>query len=79
MFRAGGAPYCSNFGLIRFSNENVRSQCSWLMLTRLDAALAAHTATGPERQTVLRARGSILVISETLKVLPSISGRGTQA
>ena len=35
-------------------------------IARLDAALAAHFATGPEMQTVLRARGSILVISETL-------------
>jgi uncharacterized membrane protein YccC len=35
-------------------------------IARLDAALAAHFATGPEMQTVLRARGSILAISETL-------------
>jgi uncharacterized membrane protein YccC len=35
-------------------------------LARLDAALATQSATGPEMQTVLRARGSILVISETL-------------
>jgi uncharacterized membrane protein YccC len=35
-------------------------------LARLDAALAALSATGPEMQTVLRARGSILVISEIL-------------
>jgi hypothetical protein len=35
-------------------------------LARLDAALAEHVATGPEMQTVLRARCSILVISETL-------------
>jgi hypothetical protein len=34
LLRAGGAPYCSNFGLIRFSNENVRSQCSWLISLR---------------------------------------------
>jgi hypothetical protein len=35
-------------------------------LARLDATLAGQPATGPETQTVLRARGSILVISETL-------------
>jgi uncharacterized membrane protein YccC len=35
-------------------------------LARLGAALGAQAATGPERLTVLRARGSILVISETL-------------
>jgi hypothetical protein len=35
-------------------------------LARLDAALAADVATRPEMQTVLRARGSIIVISETI-------------
>jgi uncharacterized membrane protein YccC len=35
-------------------------------LAQFDAALAAQSATGPKMQTVLRARGSILVISETL-------------
>ena len=48
-------------------------------LTRLDAALAAHTATGPEGQTVLRARGSILVISETLAAHAVYFGSGTEA
>ncbi|HZC55875.1 MAG TPA: FUSC family protein, partial [Xanthobacteraceae bacterium] len=47
-------------------------------LARLDAALAAHAATGPEMQTVLRARGSILVISETLAVHAVYFGSGTQ-
>jgi len=42
-------------------NANANAQ-----LARLDAALATQSATGPEMQTVLRARGSILVISETL-------------
>ena len=37
-------------------------------LARLDAALAAQSATGPEMQTILRARGTILVISETFAV-----------
>ena len=35
-------------------------------LARLDAALAARSAPGADMQTILRARGSILVISETL-------------
>ena len=35
-------------------------------LARLDAVLAAQAATGPEMQTVMRARGHILVISEAL-------------
>jgi uncharacterized membrane protein YccC len=35
-------------------------------LARLDTALAADLATGQEVQTVLRARGSILVVSEAL-------------
>jgi uncharacterized membrane protein YccC len=47
-------------------------------LAGLDAALAAHAATGPEMQTVLRARGSILVISETLAVHAAYFGPGTQ-
>lgn len=47
-------------------------------LARLDAALAAHPATGPEMHTVLRARGSILVISETLAVHAVYFGSGTQ-
>jgi len=37
-------------------------------LARLDAALAGCAATESEMQTVLRARGTILVISETLAV-----------
>ena len=37
-------------------------------LARLDAALAGYAATESEMQTVLRARGTILVISETLAV-----------
>jgi uncharacterized membrane protein YccC len=37
-------------------------------LARPDTALAAQSATGPEMQNVLRARGSIIVISETLAV-----------
>jgi uncharacterized membrane protein YccC len=37
-------------------------------LARLDAALAGYAATEPEMQTVLRARGTILVSSETLAV-----------
>jgi len=47
-------------------------------LARLDAALAAQAATGPEMQTVLRARGSILLISETLAVHAIYFGSGTQ-
>ena len=47
-------------------------------LAQVDAALAAHSATGPERQTVLRARGSILVISETLAAHAAYFGPGTQ-
>ena len=47
-------------------------------LARLDAALAAQDATGPEMQTVLRARGSILVISETLAAHAAYFGPGTQ-
>jgi uncharacterized membrane protein YccC len=35
-------------------------------LARLDAAFAAQVATAPEMQTVLRGRGLILVLSETL-------------
>jgi uncharacterized membrane protein YccC len=35
-------------------------------LTHLDAALAARCGTGPLKQTVLRARGGILLLSETL-------------
>lgn len=47
-------------------------------LARLDAALAAHAATGPEMQTVLRARGRLLVISETLTRHSSYFEKGTQ-
>jgi hypothetical protein len=46
-------------------------------LAQLDAAFAAQSATGPEMQTVLRARGSILVISETLKAHAVYFGSGT--
>jgi len=46
-------------------------------LARLDAAFAAQSATGPSMQTVLRARGSILVISETLKAHAVYFGSGT--
>jgi uncharacterized membrane protein YccC len=46
-------------------------------LARLDAAFPAQRATGPERQTVLRARGSILVMSETLAVHAAYFGSGT--
>jgi hypothetical protein len=35
-------------------------------LTRLDAALATRSSAGPLRQTVLRARGGVIVLSETL-------------
>jgi uncharacterized membrane protein YccC len=35
-------------------------------LARLDATLAARAGTGPETQTILRARGSILTLSEAL-------------
>ena len=35
-------------------------------LARLDAVLAGQAATGPDMQTRLRARGSILAISEVL-------------
>jgi len=31
---AGGVPYCSNFALMRFSNENTRSQCSCVISLR---------------------------------------------
>ena len=47
-------------------------------LARLDAALAEHAATETEMQTVLRARGIILVISETLAVHAVYFGSGTQ-
>ena len=47
-------------------------------LARLDSALAAQVATAPETQTVLRARGSILVISETLARHASYFEAGTQ-
>jgi uncharacterized membrane protein YccC len=47
-------------------------------LALLDAALAEHAATEPEMQTVLRARGTILVISETLAVHAVYFGSGTQ-
>jgi uncharacterized membrane protein YccC len=47
-------------------------------LARLDAALATQSATGPEMQTVLRARGSILVISETLARYASYFEAGRQ-
>jgi uncharacterized membrane protein YccC len=47
-------------------------------LARFDAALAAQSATEPEMQTVLRARGTILVISETLAVHAVYFGSGTR-
>jgi uncharacterized membrane protein YccC len=47
-------------------------------LAQLDAALAGHAATELEMQTVLRARGTILVISETLAVHAVYFGSGTQ-
>jgi uncharacterized membrane protein YccC len=47
-------------------------------LARLDAALAGHAATELEMQTVLRARGTILVISETLAVHAVYFASGTQ-
>jgi uncharacterized membrane protein YccC len=47
-------------------------------LARLDEALAAQAASGPEVQDLLRARGSILVISETLAVHAVYFGSGTQ-
>jgi uncharacterized membrane protein YccC len=47
-------------------------------LARLDAALAAQVATAPETQTVLRARGNILAISETLARHASYFQAGTQ-
>jgi hypothetical protein len=47
-------------------------------LARLDAALAAQAATtGSGMQTLLRARGGILVISETLAVHAAYFGSGT--
>jgi hypothetical protein len=47
-------------------------------LARLDAAFAARPATGPEMQPVLRARGSILVISEILARHSSYFETGTR-
>jgi hypothetical protein len=46
-------------------------------LARLDAALAGYAATESEMQTVLRGRGTILVISETLAVHAVYFGSGT--
>ena len=47
-------------------------------LAQLDAALAGYAATEPEMQTVPRARGTILVVSETLAVHAVYFGSGTQ-
>jgi hypothetical protein len=47
-------------------------------LARLDAALAGYAATESEMQTVLGARGTILVISETLAGHADYFGAGRQ-
>jgi hypothetical protein len=47
-------------------------------LARLDAALAARTGTVPEMQTVMRARASVLSLSEVLDQHAVYLGTGAQ-